>query len=535
MKVASSVSSGGCSIVALDKFIQATRDSGYKGTASAISELVDNSIQAGATRIAISVSVETSGNEQTVQISVLDNGCGMDPFTLRQALRFGGSTRFGDRSGLGRYGMGLPNASLSQARRVSVYTWQASGARGASAYAKSRVQRRPETVYRSYLDVDEIVRSEMNEVPRPEIVRNVPEACVGSSGTLVVWSRCDRLDNRRISTIVRKVHAELGRRFRHFLWKNLRITINGDTVVPVDPLYLHPHAEVSGAHLFGEELRYEVQADPTDHGATGWVRVRFSELPVHEWHRLSNEEKRRIGVSKGAGVSVVRAGREVDYGWFFMGSKHRENYDDWWRCEIRFDPVLDEAFGIGHTKQQIRPQAHLIEALTPDIEATARALNNRARKAHLAAKAGERFSEAERVAAERDHMLRPLPNKATSLAKTRMRELEKSFPALRVNANRGDTRYRIVEGSVRDTCFFSFEYDGERLVLILNPDHPFYREIYKPLADGDSPREQQLRAKLELVLLAAARSEAALQGKERTRACQRLEWSNTLATFLNGK
>jgi hypothetical protein len=35
------------SIVALDTFIQATRDSGYKGTGSAVAELVDNSLQAG--------------------------------------------------------------------------------------------------------------------------------------------------------------------------------------------------------------------------------------------------------------------------------------------------------------------------------------------------------------------------------------------------------------------------------------------------------------------------------------------------------
>src|SRR4026208_16885 len=105
-----------CSIIALDRFIQATRDSGYKGTASAISELVDNSIQAGATRIELSVATTTSSDEEkAVEVSVLDNGSGMDPFTLGQALRFGGSTRFGDRSGLGRYGMGLPNASLSQA------------------------------------------------------------------------------------------------------------------------------------------------------------------------------------------------------------------------------------------------------------------------------------------------------------------------------------------------------------------------------------------------------------------------------------
>src|SRR6266540_3546818 len=400
MNPAASIKTQECSIIALDKFIQATRDSGYKGTASAISELVDNSIQAGATHIAISVRSNTiDGEEKAIDVSVLDNGCGMDPFTLRQALRFGGSTRFGDRSGLGRYGMGLPNASLSQACRVTVYTWQPSAAQRANEHRqRKRSKGALERVYMSYLDVEEIARGEMTDVPRPRIVRNAPDACDGRSGTLVAWTSCDRLDNRRVSTIARKLEVELGRRFRHFLWKRLRITINGESVTPIDPLYLHADAVVSGAHLFGDELRYEVRANPDESGTTGWIRVRFSELPVHEWHKLSNEEKRRIGVSKGAGVSLVRGGREVDYGWFFMGSKHRENYDDWWRCEIQFDPILDEAFGITHTKQQVRPQAHLIEALTPDLEATARALNSRARKAHMAVKAGERFSEAERLA-----------------------------------------------------------------------------------------------------------------------------------------
>src|SRR5262249_8812447 len=144
------------------------------------------------------------------------------------------------------------------------------------------------------------------EVPRPELIKEPPTVCVAPSGTLVVWTRCDRLDNRRVSTIVRKLEAELGRRFRHFLWKGLRITINGQRIVPFDPLYLHPDAEVSGPRAFGEVLRYEVSADPAVPGSTGWVCVRFSELPVHEWHRFSNDEKRRIGVSKGAGVSIVR-------------------------------------------------------------------------------------------------------------------------------------------------------------------------------------------------------------------------------------
>ena len=78
-------------------------------------------------------------------------------------------------------------------------------------------------------------------------------------------------------------------------------------------------------------------------------------------------------------------------------------------------------------------------------------------------------------------------------------------------------------------------HDGDRLVLVLNPDHPFYREIYKPLADGDSPRDQQFRAKLELAVARRSRGEAIAKGKEPTLARHRLEWSNTLAAFLNSK
>jgi hypothetical protein len=183
----------------------------------------------------------------------------------------------------------------------------------------------------------------------------------------------------------------------------------------------------------------------------------------------------------------------------------------------------------------VRPQPHIIEALTPDLEATARALNGRARKAHLAVKARERFSEAERIANERDHLLRPLPTNADAKAKALMKNLERSHPVLRRGLSDKVSRYTIVEGTVKDTCFFTYAHDRERLILVLNPDHPFYREIYKPLADGDSPRDQQMRAKLELLLLAAARSEVSAKRKDSAVARQRLEWSNTLAAFLNDK
>jgi hypothetical protein len=139
------------SLIAIDRFILATRDSGYKGTESAVAELVDNSLQASAKHVWISAAVQDEDSAHPLRLSVLDDGCGMDKRTLRQSLRFGGSSRFNDRSGLGRYGMGLPNSSLSQARRVDVYSWV-----------------RPGGVLHTYLDVDEIATGRLTEVPEPK-------------------------------------------------------------------------------------------------------------------------------------------------------------------------------------------------------------------------------------------------------------------------------------------------------------------------------------------------------------------------------
>ena len=510
------------SIVAVDKFIQATRDSGYRGTSSAVAELIDNSLQAGATRISVFLGFDERIDERSIVLTVIDDGSGMDFWTLRTALRFGGSTRFNDREGLGRYGMGLPNSSLSQAKRVTVHTW--SSKRG--------------QVLTSYLDLDEIVAGELTEVPKPNRVKRPAFINGYDSGTAVTWSRCDRLDNKRISTISRKLLGALGRQFRHFLWGGVSITVNGDTVQPIDPLFLHPESVYHGATQFAEEMVYEVAANPDNPGITGIVKVRFSELPVAEWSRLSNKDKRARGIAKGAGVSVVRAGREVDCGWFFLGEKRRENYDDWWRCEIRFDPILDEAFGITHTKQQIRPRPHIVEALSADMEATARALNSRARKAHLSAKIAERFTRSEDRASQRDDMLAPLPpkprprdNKVLNALGTKLRPIDSAG-----GRSGGSTEYRIVPAALSEPAFFNYAREVDRLVLVLNPEHPFYKLVYRPLLESDDPNDETVRSQIDLLLLAAARTEALLEDKETLKVVEKLraDWSDTLATFLNG-
>ena len=316
------------------------------------------------------------------------------------------------------------------------------------------------------------------------------------------------------------------------------IDVNGEAVEPIDPLFLHSSASFSGASQFGEEIVHEVTADPEDRSRTGIVRVRFSELPVAEWSKLSNAEKRERGIAKGAGVSVVRGEREVDYGWFFLGGKRRENYDDWWRCEIQFDPILDEAFGITHTKQQIRPRPHLLEALGPDIESLARVLNTRARKSHQEAKVAERFGDSEERASQRDGMLTPLPKHRRPRDEHVLESLGRKTPPPQksTGVRISNTGYRIVPAALSETAFFNYARDEGRLLLVLNPEHPFFKIVYSKLLDSESPEDIAFRTQIDLLLLAAARNEALLDDQRAIEIAESIRkgWSDTLATFLSG-
>lgn len=514
------------SVVVLDRFICATRDSGYRGTVNALSEIIDNSIQAGAKSITVRIAESGEYPEHPWIVSVLDDGSGMDAATLRQALRFGGSTRFNDRSGLGRYGMGLPNSSLSQARRLEVFTWQRGGV---PDYA--------------YLDVDEIVQGAQTTISRPE-KRSLNGHALGEqtrTGTLVVWSKCDRLDNRRVSTLERKIRLALGRIFRHFIWKGLQIRVNGEPVMPVDPLLLREPAVATGAVPFGDPIEYEIRVPGGRPGAeaTGRVVVRFSELPVKRWSLLSNEEKRRLGITNGGGVSVVRAGREIDYGWFFMPGKRRENYDDWWRCEVSFDPELDESFGITHTKQQIRPQDHLLEVLGDELSEIARTLNQRVRRSYQSAKDQVRSKAAASIASARERELRPLPKRSTPPKEAALLEqvFKHDFPTLAADAKDAPqgASFGVIEKDFKAHDFFRPLRKDSTVIAAVNPQHRFYDAIYRRAKDlEETASDPALLRSIQLLLLAGARAEAALRTPEERKAVQNFlsEWSQVLDVYL---
>ena len=447
----------------MENFVQAVRDAGYLSLSTALAELVDNSIEAEAHRIDINIS-KASGQSHP-EVRVVDDGHGMTASELRDCLRFGGTSRFNRRESFGRFGMGLPTASLSQARRVDVVSW----AQGL----------RPGKVT---LDVDEVGRSCAGSCLTPEDEQYLN----GASGCAITWTRCDRIEGRRIGSAEKAVRRDLGRMYRHFLADGLTITLNGVDIEPVDPLMLATVIDGHSAEQVFDTLTYGLAAPE---GACSTVTVRFSLLPVAAWHGLDNATKKQRGIVGDGGVSVLRAGREVARGWYLMGAKRKENYDDWWRCEISFEPALDEYFGITINKQGIRPTQTLRDALEPQLETIARMLNAKVRQLFEDVKFQEATQASCRIAAAADCDLPVIePGRCPD----------------------GPLAYRIGSQPLPDATMFHTDLKGRTLNVTFNVDHPAFTALYRPLQTRTDGSAIDLRTAIELLVLSFARTTALL-------------------------
>lgn len=363
--------------------VAAMRDNGYKNAAYAVAELIDNSIQAGGSVVEVLCAddealVEQRTRRRLDRLAVLDNGSGMDAAVLQMALQFGNGTRLeeGKTRGMGRFGMGLPSASISQCQRVEVWSWQDG----------------PENALFSYIDVGEVRRGELHEVPEPE-PREIPQlwreaASDGSfqqSGTLVVWSTIDRCLWRTSRALIENSEEIIGRMYREWIaGEEVRIRLTSFLVSapgapqvdkdarPNDPLYLT--AGTSTPEPFDDKPMFAPFPDADSHEITMKLGFRGEEHDVTIRFSMAKEEARESAqagalpygrhAARNAGVSVVRAGRELelDLGW----TNTYDPRERWWGVEVRFEPGLDELFGVSNNKQFAR---NLAEAAKMDTRA----------------------------------------------------------------------------------------------------------------------------------------------------------------------
>lgn len=368
-----------------DLTIRALRDSRYHNTAYAIAELIDNSVEANAGQIDLLCMeapqrVGARTQRRVSEVAVLDNGDGMDVKTLLDALKFGGGTRHNSDRGVGKYGMGLPTSSMSQCKRVDVWTWQDG----------------LDSVWHSSIDADDIEQGN-HKVPIPDQKTPIPEVWreAGSdeiyehrSGTLVVWTKLDKIQWRTGSTILRHTAREVGRIHRHwidaemtkirvgFFLNNRPTEIKSeDCIVANDPLYLMNPSSTpvpwSNEPMFKEWAKKEYT--PTVEGKEVTIEVKYSivkpeALQTNRVTQNPGAEKHGTHARHNIGVSVVREDREIVLEDAFLreGGSAENPQNRWWGCEVHFPRSCDELFGVDHNKQMAANFTHAAKTLARD-------------------------------------------------------------------------------------------------------------------------------------------------------------------------
>jgi hypothetical protein len=311
--------------------IASMRAVGYTAE-TAVADLIDNSISAGASLIEVKYDASDSPF-----VAILDNGQGMDPKELRSAMRHGSRNPMEHRtaSDLGRFGLGLKTASLSQCRKFTVVS-----KKGGKINA-----------LRWDLSVVEDLKQWLVVVPTKQDLSCLPlySKLQGiQSGTLVVWEELDRLvagapnPQSEMTTKLAPLFDHLALVFHRFTHREeghgvVEILCNGLKVPHRDP-YLKENT--FRQPLEGQTIRHE-RGDVT---VTPFVLPPISHLSVEEIEHAGGRE----GLRGTQGFYVYRNRRLVIWGtWFKLVPKDEffkltrvqvdipNSFDDLWALDIK--------------------------------------------------------------------------------------------------------------------------------------------------------------------------------------------------------
>jgi hypothetical protein len=373
------------------------RAAGYKNTAYALAELIDNSFDANAKNVHI-IFLEKNINQRRKvdEVLVFDDGDGMPVDILQGALQFGNTTNNDIEEVVrtrrkGKFGYGLPNASLSQCQSIGVYSWK-----------------KKDSINYVYLDLDELKQTESIDIPKVT-KQNLPAYFNGifgdipKSGTIVSWKNCDRLSHVRGLSITKNSIDILGRLYRHLLeeGKNVTFTIyeympeqrayikqgTSEKLRPNDPLFLMNNSTISNtlwgnstaggavgksAEIYGQFVSAIDKCLPTNKMLEEYCHpyefrwkgksytfeittsVVFSDIQMPGQSRGgSTDVGKCYGTKESIGnISFVRADREIAAGHF--GFYNRTVLEQrFWSIEVKFDADADDLLGVHNNKQGI--------------------------------------------------------------------------------------------------------------------------------------------------------------------------------------
>ena len=345
------------------RLVTSLRDMGYDFSA-AVADLVDNSIEAKASTVAIQA--EFNGDNSWVRIA--DNGCGMATATLREAMRYGAERDYSD-DDLGKFGLGLKTASMSQSQRLTVV----SRPRGTKATCAAFCW--------DLEHIQKVNRWEVLPLRKSEFPECVVEALEDGHNTAIVWERLDRIlgykhpygdaARKRFAQMCRDLEDHLAMVFHRFLngearGRRIRIILNGNPVEPWDPF---ARKEPRTRKLEACSIPFEQD------GISGEILVQPYVLP-HE-DRFSSPEARAkasgpLKWNRQQGFYIYRADRLIQSGGW-SNLRTLDEHTKLARVAVSFSPKLDEAFKINVAKMRVQMPAiireDLEEVLKPVLKA----------------------------------------------------------------------------------------------------------------------------------------------------------------------
>lgn len=573
--------------------IESMRDNGFKNAAYALAEIVDNSIQANAKLVQIMTYEHVVQNQQrsgkvVKEIAVLDNGSGMTDMQLYSALEFGGSEHRFDKNGMGKFGMGLPNSSISQCKRVDVWSWQ-----------------NLDEINYTFLDIDKIIAGTLESIPYPikkplpdYIIDSIQDEPLPESGTLVVWSHLDRLQWKTSKSIKKHSELRIGRMYRNFLndkkvvikFRNFEVSREGSVIQTDqhlinanDPMYLTPNLTMDLLPSpFSKEAFFELVEEYSRkysfNGEEYEVTFRSSMPKRAIWDSIRKIEKKKVGstpygkhAASNMGLSIVRANRELDLDPSFITWDAEKNKDigRWFSLEVSFPPGLDKVFGVLNNKQaavNLRPMDVDADASYEGFSSSEEYkldLKENGNTMHIMY---EIASEIKQMRKKLEEKFLPYPSGnisdqtsdghnvsdiATEKSKERSNvnptEFDEVSPSLEgvkktlIQAGKTEDEaeaqaHRILEKGrkfeievvpLSTTAFFDVTRENGFILLQINENHPFYTSVLSK----QSPNEKLL---LELVLAAWARLEQETTSEQRRRNLEtaRASWGEILEDFI---
>lgn len=332
--------------------INSMRSIGYDFE-TAVADILDNSITAGASNISLNFSVD---DKVDPYLLFFDNGKGMNRDELIEAMRFGSiKDTERDSNDLGRFGLGLKTASISQCKKFTV------------------ISKKDHHINGFFWDLDLIDKEsgwDMYELDKNQFV-NIPfleEHLLLESFTVVYWEKLDKLQqdvsfvNTLYDIFTKKIHKtekHISLVFHRYIESGLNISINNNRIDALDPfLSYHPKTTIKPEQVINTK---------TKNGYNAKVKLQVYVLPYHK--DLTNKDYEKLGGNDNLddqGFYVYRNNRLMIYGtWFKIKPKQELSKNA--RIKVDIPNSLDDLWSIDIKKQKAVIPGQLLEQLRGEV------------------------------------------------------------------------------------------------------------------------------------------------------------------------